>query len=331
MKGILKSPVLCSRHPQRHKTVSFPAGTALCTNVHEADEWDRSPVAATRKLTYQDILELKEMQIALLKNTPAFPQLLSTVPVGLVPLLPPDQPQKLDKVPSTIFEKVDEVGRSQSPSSPESLAQEQLCELSPSDRAPSPPITVPVQSQSVTPTRKFYLPIVPLQDVTSSLSRATRTSPPIPTSPNRASSPASSFSSSPPFTSPLSGRSSPFGRSCSPSSSSGTYSSASGYRSPMPPLPSQVMQRNPEAIGLSNPKPTGTDYYIPQLTPANSTFSSSNFPLLPSFLGIYGTHNTFRDILRPNPSFPPYSLATRPTIYSNRIKSSTSQTWRIDN
>lgn len=303
MKGILKSTVLCPRHPQRHKTVSFPAGTALCTNVHEADEWDRTPVAATRKLSYQDILELKEMQIALLKNTPAFPQLLSTVPVGLVPLLPPEQPTKLEKFSPSAFEKVDEVGSS-------SL----VGETPTSDPVPSPPIPIPIASQSVTPTRKFYLPIVPLQDPSTTQTRAVRMSPPLPPSPARSCSPASSISSSPPFTSPLSGRSSPFRHSNSPSSSPSSYSPIATYRTPIPRLPTPT--RNAESIALhqSVSDPVSASPY------SSSSFPSHRFILPPSFLGIYGSHNTFRDILPPTPFFAPYSVAsTRSSIYSSRI------------
>jgi len=306
---------LCSRQPQRNKTVSFPAGTDLCADVHEADEWDRTPVAATRKLSYQDILELKEMQIALLKNTPAFPQLLSTVPVGLVPLLPPEQPQTLQKVASSAFEKVDEVGHTKSTREP-----------SPLDFAPSPPIPISIPSQSVTPRRKFYLPIVPLQEPSPSPSRAVRTSSPLPPSPARSSSPASSFSSSPPFTSPLSSRTSPFGRSASPASPSGSFAA---YRTPIPRISTPPTSRNPDNIALQQQTPSGI---LPTISYPSSSFNSHRFNLPPSFLGIYGSHNAFRDIMAPNTLFAPYSIATaRPNIYSPSISPPIVPTRRLDN
>jgi hypothetical protein len=72
--------------------------------------------------------------------------------------------------------------------------------------------------------------------------------------------------------------------------------------------------------------------HLSQIPTVNSSFNPPNFALPPSFLGIYGTHYTFRDILHPNPLFAPYSLAaTRSNIYPRRVKTSASQTWRVDN
>ncbi|KAF9448230.1 hypothetical protein P691DRAFT_669863, partial [Macrolepiota fuliginosa MF-IS2] len=96
MKGCLKVP---SRAPSPandlpRKTVCF------CDDGEEqiwfADEWDRTPVEPARNLSYQDILELKEIQQSLpraqqpadkIGGKPAS-QFLSTVPIGLLPLLP---------------------------------------------------------------------------------------------------------------------------------------------------------------------------------------------------------------------------------------------------
>ncbi|KAF8622500.1 hypothetical protein AX15_006947 [Amanita polypyramis BW_CC] len=98
MKGCLKqlSPMpspqpdcACAR-----KCVAFEADGR--EQVFFADEWDRTPTEPTRKLSYQDLIELKEIQRSLpLANQPPDPilgrpgrQYLSTVPIGLLPLLP---------------------------------------------------------------------------------------------------------------------------------------------------------------------------------------------------------------------------------------------------
>ncbi|KAF9038220.1 hypothetical protein BJ165DRAFT_1314602, partial [Panaeolus papilionaceus] len=75
------------------KTVAFGAdGTE---EVYVADEWDRTPMEPARKLTYQDILELKEIQRSLpracqppdlLGSGHRTRHYLSGVPVGLLPL-----------------------------------------------------------------------------------------------------------------------------------------------------------------------------------------------------------------------------------------------------
>ncbi|KAL5537101.1 hypothetical protein ACEPAF_924 [Sanghuangporus sanghuang] len=63
--------------------------------VHTADDWDRTPVDVAHKLSYEDILELKEMQVAAAKAcarasaaSGVTPKYLSNVPLGLLPLLP---------------------------------------------------------------------------------------------------------------------------------------------------------------------------------------------------------------------------------------------------
>ncbi|KAF9525937.1 hypothetical protein CPB83DRAFT_746222, partial [Crepidotus variabilis] len=99
MKGCLK---LKSRSPSPghtdeglhcRKCVAF--GIQITEEVHFADEWDRTPTEPTRKLTYQDLLELKEIQRSLphadqpgdpLTGKPA-KHYLSAVPIGLLPLL----------------------------------------------------------------------------------------------------------------------------------------------------------------------------------------------------------------------------------------------------
>ncbi|KAH9175948.1 hypothetical protein EDB89DRAFT_239742 [Lactarius sanguifluus] len=77
----------------------------LVNKVFVADEWDRSPADITPRLTYQDMLELKEIRRSLPHAPqplpdPDLPELdargvprthfLNTVPVGLVPLIGPD-------------------------------------------------------------------------------------------------------------------------------------------------------------------------------------------------------------------------------------------------
>ncbi|THH15746.1 hypothetical protein EW146_g4788 [Bondarzewia mesenterica] len=79
------------------KCVAFCARN--CNQVFVADEWDRSPAEMTPRLSYEDMLELKQIQLALPRATqppdpelpsdrPATPQYLSRVPLGLLPLLP---------------------------------------------------------------------------------------------------------------------------------------------------------------------------------------------------------------------------------------------------
>ncbi|KJA18066.1 hypothetical protein HYPSUDRAFT_98066, partial [Hypholoma sublateritium FD-334 SS-4] len=76
------------------KCVAF--GAEGSEEVHTADEWDRTPTEPARKLTYQDLLELKEIQRSLpranqpcdlLSGRPSR-HYLSAVPIGLLPLLP---------------------------------------------------------------------------------------------------------------------------------------------------------------------------------------------------------------------------------------------------
>ncbi|KAG6918178.1 hypothetical protein DXG01_016163 [Tephrocybe rancida] len=95
MKGCLKSPIPSpglSDCPAR-KSVAF--GEEVCEEVHFADVWDRTPSEPARKLTYQDLLELKEIQRSLpranqladpISGKPAS-HFLNQVPIGLLPLL----------------------------------------------------------------------------------------------------------------------------------------------------------------------------------------------------------------------------------------------------
>lgn len=98
MKGCLKwqhspSPSPGIECTQSHKSVAF--GAQICEQVYTADEWDRTPTEPARKLSYQDLLELKEIQRSLPHaNQPADPlsgragsHYLSAVPIGLLPLL----------------------------------------------------------------------------------------------------------------------------------------------------------------------------------------------------------------------------------------------------
>ncbi|PFH46477.1 hypothetical protein AMATHDRAFT_51027 [Amanita thiersii Skay4041] len=100
MKGCLKHPSPVPSPPPfspsslTRKCVAFEADGS--EKIFVADEWDRTPTEPTRKLTYQDLLELKEIQRSLpLANQPSDPilgtperQYLSNVPIGLLPLLP---------------------------------------------------------------------------------------------------------------------------------------------------------------------------------------------------------------------------------------------------
>ncbi|KAF5383802.1 hypothetical protein D9615_003815 [Tricholomella constricta] len=95
MKGCLKSPLPspgAESSPVR-KTVAF--GEEGTEEVYFADVWDRTPTEPARKLTYQDLLELKEIQRSLPRaNQLADPvsgrpasHFLQDVPIGLLPLL----------------------------------------------------------------------------------------------------------------------------------------------------------------------------------------------------------------------------------------------------
>ncbi|KAI9462561.1 hypothetical protein HD554DRAFT_2126674 [Boletus coccyginus] len=60
--------------------------------VHEADDWDRSPVPVSQRLTYGDMLELKALQrdlyLAPQPPSPSSSVLLPRVPIPLLRLSP---------------------------------------------------------------------------------------------------------------------------------------------------------------------------------------------------------------------------------------------------
>ncbi|KAJ7290415.1 hypothetical protein C8J57DRAFT_989144, partial [Mycena rebaudengoi] len=102
-KGCLKTPPADAQVSKAclrlRKCVAF--GEVL-EEVHPADEWDRTPTEPARRLSYQSMLELKEIQQslprALQPEDPFSPSrqpahILSTVPIGLLPLgLPSPSP-----------------------------------------------------------------------------------------------------------------------------------------------------------------------------------------------------------------------------------------------
>ncbi|KAG6812119.1 hypothetical protein H0H92_004286 [Tricholoma furcatifolium] len=120
MKGCLKSPTPspglnshaynpCPTSSCR-KTVAF--GKEISEEVYFADVWDRTPTEPARKLTYQDLLELKEIQRSLPRaDQPPDPvsgkpaeKFLNQVPIGLLPLLTdsePSTPSPVASPPST--------------------------------------------------------------------------------------------------------------------------------------------------------------------------------------------------------------------------------------
>ncbi|KAF5362456.1 hypothetical protein D9756_002736 [Leucocoprinus leucothites] len=118
MKGCLKqssrAPSPTADHPSPSsaaKHVAFDPHSL--EQVFFADEWDRTPAEPARNLSYQDILELKEIQRSLpraiqpadlIGSRPAS-HYLSNVPIGLLPLLPESDntpPQPSSTVASTL-------------------------------------------------------------------------------------------------------------------------------------------------------------------------------------------------------------------------------------
>ncbi|KAJ6485529.1 hypothetical protein C8R45DRAFT_1214300 [Mycena sanguinolenta] len=117
MKSCLKAVSLPgSPDPNHHgrKCVAFNADGS--EEIHWADEWDRTPTEPAKKLSYQEILELKEIQQSLPHaKQPLDPlrpgkQLLSMVPIGLLPLAsadtvvspvspPPQSPESIPQAP----------------------------------------------------------------------------------------------------------------------------------------------------------------------------------------------------------------------------------------
>ncbi|KAL5492212.1 hypothetical protein ACEPAI_3659 [Sanghuangporus weigelae] len=104
MKSCLKCSDPHSDHPVPGPSNRQSTPRPKCTHrvsfkcedeVHTADDWDRTPVDVAHKLSYEDILELKELQVAAAKAcarasaaSGVTPKYLSNVPLGLLPLLP---------------------------------------------------------------------------------------------------------------------------------------------------------------------------------------------------------------------------------------------------
>ncbi|KAI0048773.1 hypothetical protein FA95DRAFT_1571707 [Auriscalpium vulgare] len=100
----------------RRKSVSFCSLTK--NQVFYADEWDRSPMEVTPRLSYQDMLELKEIQRSLprasqpmtdpdlpttgLHGAPR-PMYLRTVPIALLPLISEGSPSNQPPPPPSRF------------------------------------------------------------------------------------------------------------------------------------------------------------------------------------------------------------------------------------
>ncbi|KAJ7663942.1 hypothetical protein DFH06DRAFT_925378, partial [Mycena polygramma] len=113
MKSCLKtpslpsSPDLSAQAPCLRKCVAFNAEGS--EEVHWADEWDRTPTEPAKRLSYQELLELKEIQ----QSLPHAPQpadahslrpakqLLSMVPIGLLPLGPAEPTSPVSPPPQS--------------------------------------------------------------------------------------------------------------------------------------------------------------------------------------------------------------------------------------
>lgn len=96
MKGCLKPSSRAPSPAAEHGAVKHVAfGREGSEEIFVADEWDRTPTEPARHLSYQDLVELDEIQRSLPSAyPPAHPTslYLSTVPVGLLPLLPHPDP-----------------------------------------------------------------------------------------------------------------------------------------------------------------------------------------------------------------------------------------------
>ncbi|KAJ7080741.1 hypothetical protein B0H15DRAFT_476353 [Mycena belliarum] len=99
MKSCLKVPSVPGSpdpgHAGYRKCVAF--NPEDLEEVHWADEWDRTPTEPARKLSYQELLELKEITQSLPHaaqpwDTRPGKHILSTVPIGLLPLAASDDP-----------------------------------------------------------------------------------------------------------------------------------------------------------------------------------------------------------------------------------------------
>ncbi|KAK7687720.1 hypothetical protein QCA50_008936 [Cerrena zonata] len=73
------SPRTESLAPSIRKMVSFCEDEEGLEEVHYADDWDRSPTPMTPRLSYQDILELKQLQLTL-PRAPTYRQFTTSTP-----------------------------------------------------------------------------------------------------------------------------------------------------------------------------------------------------------------------------------------------------------
>ncbi|KLO08041.1 hypothetical protein SCHPADRAFT_1001191 [Schizopora paradoxa] len=107
MKSCLKQRDVAatSKRPCCSRTVSF-RGQDL-DEIHPADDWDRSPVDVNTKLSYDDILELKQMQIEIRRacarsqGNDAGQRPFLNIPIPILPLLPSTSAPPLSKPPSS--------------------------------------------------------------------------------------------------------------------------------------------------------------------------------------------------------------------------------------
>ncbi|KAJ7230388.1 hypothetical protein GGX14DRAFT_384340 [Mycena pura] len=154
MRSCLKSPSIPGSPDPGHccrKNVAF--GTEVAEEVHWADEWDRTPTEPCRQLSYQELLELKEIQQSLPHaaqphdrfHPGARRQLLSTVPIGLLPLgvgadtcTPPSTPSTPSSPPPPEPSFTMPPGRAR-PAPPLRLASPALAHLRPPAQQPPPP------------------------------------------------------------------------------------------------------------------------------------------------------------------------------------------------
>ncbi|KAJ7498120.1 hypothetical protein B0H11DRAFT_833037 [Mycena galericulata] len=152
MKSCLKCPSVPGSPAPEHSSLGRKCvvfGEEGSEEVHWADEWDRTPTEPARKLSYQELLELKEIQRSL-PHAPQPPdlrpgkQLLSTVPIGLLPLAAesptspasPASPPQSPGAYQTPF--LMPPGRAKPPPAPTRFASSSLTHLRPPTAPPAP-------------------------------------------------------------------------------------------------------------------------------------------------------------------------------------------------
>ncbi|KAJ7435168.1 hypothetical protein B0H11DRAFT_685392 [Mycena galericulata] len=152
MKSCLKCPSIPGSPAPEHSSLGRKCvvfGEEGSEEVHWADEWDRTPTEPARKLSYQELLELKEIQRSL-PHAPQPPdlrpgkQLLSTVPIGLLPLaaesptspVSPASPPQSPGAYQTPF--LMPPGRAKPPPAPTRFASSSLTHLRPPTAPPAP-------------------------------------------------------------------------------------------------------------------------------------------------------------------------------------------------